>query len=255
MVAPTCAKETVIGSGTYGTVVKTEIKGQPVAIKRISLHNHNRVFNNEVCIGFQVKNLQHVIHYKKSYIDGSSGCIVMDFCRTDLFQELCSLPKSLTEKEAAVIFFRICTAVKELHDAGVAHLDLKLDNILVTESNDILLSDFGTSVSFVDGKAPIKKERFGTPIYLAPEVETGGFVPSTADVWSLGVIMHLLLTRRFPVQKHCTFVSARNLRITGSKSKVCRDLLKRILKINPSERISMEEILRHPWFTSFSSSR
>ena len=148
MCVPKYAEETVIGAGTYGTVVKTEIKGQAVAIKRISLENHNTVFNNEVCIGFQVKNLQHVIHYQKSYIDGSSGCIVMDFCRTDLFQELLSSPKKLSEKEAATIFFKICTAVKELHDAGVAHLDLKLDNILITENDDILLSDFGTSESF-----------------------------------------------------------------------------------------------------------
>lgn len=244
--------ETSIDKGTYGTVHKTKINGELVAIKRIPLDLYSKSFQNETFIGFQMSNLKHVVQFRKSFIEGESGCIVMDLCKTNLLQICKKLNTNLSEKLVASIFYQICLAVKELHEIGIAHLDLKLENILLTEENRIKLCDFGCSANFNDLEQKIRiTHKIGTPIYLAPEIESTNFLPTKADIWSLGIILHLLLAQCFPIKTTCatSYVDPYNFTLSHCRyrSKKCRNLVKSLLDFKAKKRPSIQDVLRHPW--------
>ena len=105
------------------------------------------------------------------------------------------------ENIARFIFLQIWSAVKHIHSKGLAHLDIKLENILLDEYFNIKISDFGTTEYIDDCFGFISKE-WGTKGYMAPEITStdrdDNYDAYTADIYSLGVCLNLLLTGQFP---------------------------------------------------------
>ena len=106
---------------------------------------------------------------------------------------------SISEVEAIPLFKQMISAVAYCHSKGVAHRDLKLDNVLVTPQNVIKIIDFG----FASWTKSDKKCRVfcGTPAYMAPEIITKTeYLAQPADVWALGVMLYTMLCGCFPFQ-------------------------------------------------------
>merc|ERR1712087_883881 len=111
---------------------------------------------------------------------------------------------ALDEAEAAAMVFSLSTALSYLHSHGVVHRDLKPQNILLSKTNGIKISDFGMS-HFEDVRHSASstskhrmRTRCGTPYYVAPEVIVGFDYDEKVDFWSLGVILYLMLSLRQP---------------------------------------------------------
>ena len=94
-------------------------------------------------------------------------------------------------EEQKSIAKQLLLAVQYLHDNGIMHRDIKAENILMNGKN-IWLSDFGLAVKADRATTPV-----GTPAYMAPDFYAGSYRKSP-DVWSVGVVLHLLLKGRFP---------------------------------------------------------
>src|SRR3990167_723828 len=241
--------EKLIDKGSYGRVYKSKLNPTtPVAIKKMCLNNHFNIFEKECYFSLLTKGLQHSIKVYKSFVYKNYGYIVMEYCKNDLLGQCNN--KLFTEKEVAIIFHKICVAVNELHENNICHLDLKLDNILVTPTGDVKLIDFGSAVTFDTSRKVTIKEQVGTAMYVAPELSNEKtFDPVKADIWSLGVILHLLLVNCFPIKSDCVYISPENFTLSSLNiSDSCFDLLQGMLKFTPSERLSLKEIITHPWF-------
>ncbi|KAM4051150.1 serine/threonine-protein kinase Chk2 isoform 1-T2 [Anomaloglossus baeobatrachus] len=169
-----------------------------------------------------------------------------------------SRPKESTLK---LYFYQILLAVQYLHDNGIIHRDLKLENVLLSSTNEeccVKITDFGQSK--ILGETSLMTTLCGTPNYLAPEVlitaGTGGY-SRAVDYWSLGVILFVCLSGYPPFSDSNSDMSLKD-QITGGfynfipsawslVSKPALDLVKKLLVVDPEKRLTTREALEHPW--------
>jgi serine/threonine protein kinase len=134
----------------------------------------------------------------------------------------------------------------------VAHRDLELENILLDSFDNIRVIDFGLSRTFSEEQDAFTTP-CGSPAYLSPELITDGKCTMATDIWSLGVVMYGCATGRFPFFHEnmailCRLITTRDVYYPMTLSDELTDLLQRMLCRNPDERITINQIKRHPWF-------
>lgn len=154
------------------------------------------------------------------------------------------------EKDACTVISQIALALQYLHSRGITHRDVKLANVLMS-SHGAVLCDFDMS-----SKRPVMRARCGTPYYMAPEVIKGSY-DCRVDIWSLGVLMTKLLTDVFPYKTNTVKeiygkIEVDDPYISEELSDDAVDLINRLLVKDPEQRITLEQLLKHPWITSYS---
>lgn len=152
-------------------------------------------------------------------------------------------------------------AVKFMHNNGVVHRDLKPENILLDENYRVKISDFGFAVNLKDGET--LRELCGTPGYLSPEVLQCSMFPDApgygkeVDMWACGVIMYTLLVGCPPFWNRRQVVMLRSIMEAryhfhspewDDISVVAKDLISKLLVVQPKIRLTAEEALEHSWF-------
>ncbi len=179
--------------------------------------------------------------------------VVMEYVKSgELFDYIVEKGR-LGENEARHFFQQIVSGVEYCHRNMVVHRDLKPENLLLDSKNNVKIADFGLSNVMRDGH--FLKTSCGSPNYAAPEVISGKLYSGPeVDVWSCGVIMYALLCGSLPFDDE----SIPNLfkKIKGGiytlpsyVSPGARDLISRMLLVDPLKRITMAEIRNHPWCT------
>ncbi|XP_032219380.2 serine/threonine-protein kinase MARK2 isoform X3 [Nematostella vectensis] len=179
----------------------------------------------------------------------------------DLMDYIC-YRKRLGETEVRKFIRQIISAVQYLHQGGIIHRDLKVENLLLDEEYNIRIIDFGLSNTVSVAKpgdlSPIKdycKTQCGSPAYAAPEILGHQLYGTKVDVWSIGVNMYAMLTGKLPyTAEPFNIVTLYNKMVRGEMNAVpdrlspsCRDLLMRFLTFDPDERISLDEAINHVW--------
>lgn len=147
------------------------------------------------------------------------------------------------------------SAIAHCHANNVIHRDIKPENLMVTRSNQIKLIDFGLCRK---KEGTIENEVVGTGYYMSPEMLAGKHDAKT-DCWSLGVLLYLLVSGYLPFQgKTTTEVFDRILKCKyhfehkefASASPECKDLISKLLTVDPQKRLSAADALKHKWFTA-----
>lgn len=175
---------------------------------------------------------------------------------------------SLSEEHTLVYTCQIVMALQSLHKRGIIHRDIKPDNILITGSGKLKLTDFGLSMignndrrlSEEDACVKNDNESFvGTPDYLPPEIILSQPHTFTADYWSLGAVIYELLAGIPPFHRDTeyeTFSAIIIGRIEWEEldefSENVKSLIKGLLEPNPEKRLGangIKEIMDHPWFS------
>ncbi|CAF2741843.1 unnamed protein product [Rotaria sp. Silwood2] len=159
----------------------------------------------------------------------------------------------LTPKEARKFFRQIISALDFCHCHMVCHRDLKPENLLLDDKMNIRVADFGMASLQVEGG--FLETSCGSPHYACPEVIKGEkYDGRKADVWSCGVILYALLVGALPFDDD-------NLRQLLEKVKKgifhiphfvpadCQQLLRGMVEVDPSKRLTLEDVSRHPWVT------
>ncbi|XP_017886039.1 serine/threonine-protein kinase Chk2-like [Ceratina calcarata] len=262
-----------LGSGACGEVkmVFTKVGCKKFAMKTIikvagTTHGQRHPLNDPEKIMNEVKILKSLKHpyiiKMEEIVDTPRAVyIVLELMEGgELFERIKNRGK-LSEKHAKVIFYQVVLAVSYLHDCGITHRDLKPENILLASDSDVTLakvSDFGLS-KLVDAQT-MMKTFCGTPMYVAPEILSTigrGSYTSQVDVWSLGVILYACLSGIVPFNCKDKTISLQDQIKTGryafpqSKfghiSNKAIDLIKRMMTVNPKKRITIKQVLLHPW--------
>jgi len=158
----------------------------------------------------------------------------------------------LEEQEARVLFQQIVSGVDYCHQHMVVHRDLKPENLLLDAENNIKIADFGLSTTMRDGL--FLKTSCGSPNYAAPEVISGNlYAGPEVDVWSCGVILYAILCGSLPFDDENIRSLFRKIRggiykIPSHVTKGARDLISRMLIVDPLRRCHVDDIRKHPWF-------
>jgi len=188
--------------------------------------------------------------------------LVMELVKgSDLFDIIQGLG-TLREKVAGAILAQILSALVYMHSRGIVHHDIKPENVIIDYNNyKIKLTDFG-SARQVKGNTPSVA---GTINYMAPEIiknmRGAEKICSTAvDIWSIGVVAYMMLCGVNPFEN--TTKASHNIMnriISGtfdfpspqwdSIPKYCKDFIKMCLVVDPKQRATAAELLRHPWIT------
>jgi polo-like kinase 1 len=176
---------------------------------------------------------------------------LLEYCRNYTLKDLSKRRKRLTEFEVRVYIGQIVKAMIYIHQQGVIHRDLKLGNILINEQMDAKICDFGLSTK-IKNEGDSKKTICGTPNYIAPEILEEQGHSYEVDIWSIGVIMYALLFGKPPFEDNTveqTYENIKNNRYIFPPnipvSLDAKDLINRILVMDPVKRLSLEEILEH----------
>ncbi|KAK9075651.1 hypothetical protein SSX86_003977 [Deinandra increscens subsp. villosa] len=161
----------------------------------------------------------------------------------------------LKEDAARKYFQQLISAVDFCHSRGVCHRDLKPENLLIDDSGNLKVSDFGLSAMsesrWQDG---LLHTMCGTPAYVAPEViNTKGYNGEKADIWSCGVILFVLLAAYLPfydvnLMEMYKKISKGAFKCPQWFSPEVKNLISRILDTDPNTRITAAEIMENSWF-------
>lgn len=183
---------------------------------------------------------------------------VMEHCSGgNLFDKLMK-EKFFSEDHAKMILFQIAYAVSHLHNRGICHRDLRLENFLIvskSRQNIVKLADFGLAKMFSSSEL---KTKVGNYHYVAPEIFNGIYTPQV-DAWSIGVMMYMMLTGEPPFQgstPDSVFSSIKSgsypmsQKVWENVSPACKDLIKSLLESDPNKRMKVQDILSHSWFNS-----
>eukprot|EP00252_Welwitschia_mirabilis_P011244 TRINITY_DN2530_c0_g1_i2.p1 TRINITY_DN2530_c0_g1~~TRINITY_DN2530_c0_g1_i2.p1 ORF type:complete len:389 (-),score=19.20 TRINITY_DN2530_c0_g1_i2:627-1793(-) len=172
----------------------------------------------------------------------------------ELFDKIACNGK-LEENEARKYFQQLIDAVGYCHSRGVYHRDLKPENLLLDANGTVKISDFGLSALPQQCRSDgLLHTTCGSPNYVAPEVIADrGYEGATADLWSCGVILFVLLTGWLPFDDRNIAVLYQKIFKGDFKcpkflSKGSTDLIKKILDPNPKTRITIPDIVKHEWF-------
>ncbi|XP_032899706.1 serine/threonine-protein kinase Chk2 isoform X2 [Amblyraja radiata] len=210
-----------------------------------------------------LKKLDHpcIIRIEEVFDFDDSFYIVLDLMEGGELFDRVACSKGLKEQTAKLLFYQMLLAVQYLHDNNITHRDLKPENVLLqsNEENCLLkITDFG--LSKIVGEASLMKTLCGTPTYLAPEVLLGagaGSYSKAVDCWSLGVILFICLAGYPPFSDQNKEMALRDQIIKGhyrfirdywvNVSETAKDLVKKLLIVDPVKRLSTEDALNHPW--------
>ena len=198
----------------------------------------------------------NVIYVYKVIDTPENYYIVMEYCKNGELFEYISKKERLDEDEASSFFYQIINGVEYIHSKGIAHRDLKLENLLLTEDNIIKIIDFGLSHEF-NGK-DLLKTKCGSPSYASPELIAQPFYDGfKSDIWCCGIILYAMLCGYLPFDgdedkdgKDVLFknIIEGNLEFPKFISDLAKDLIIRLLNVDAKERISIPEIKKHPFY-------
>ncbi|XP_076326339.1 tribbles homolog 2-like [Tachypleus tridentatus] len=167
--------------------------------------------------------------------------------------------RRLKEHEAILLFRQVVQAVHACHDSGVVLRDLKLRKFVFKDFDRtrLKLETLDDAVVLDDESNDQLSDRHGCPAYVSPEIlmPTETYSGKAADYWSLGVILYTLLVGRYPFHdsSHTSLIGKirrGKFVIPGSLSCHAKCLIRNLLRKDPAERLTVDEVLEHPWLRS-----
>lgn len=250
-----------LGSGNFA-VVKEAIRkkdGEKVAIKIINkalCEGKEDMIETEVAILRKVRHPNIVGLYEDFDTKDKLYLVLQLVTGGELFDRIVE-EGQFTEKDASRIVKQMTSAIDYLHDMGIVHRDLKPENLLFktdAADADIMVADFGLSKLVND--ATVLNTACGTPNYVAPEILKQAGYSMPVDMWSLGVITYILLCGYPPFYDESdpelfkkimkgTFHFQKEFWESISDS--AKDLIKKCIVVNPSQRYTAKQVLAHPW--------
>ncbi|KAM5581327.1 SNF1-related protein kinase catalytic subunit alpha KIN10 [Rosa sericea] len=247
-----------LGIGSFGKVKIAEhaLTGHKVAIKIL---NRRKIKNMEMeeKVRREIKILRlfmhpHIIRLYEVIETPSDIYVVMEYVKSgELFDYIVEKGR-LQEDEARNFFQQIISGVEYCHRNMVVHRDLKPENLLLDSKCNVKIADFGLSNIMRDGH--FLKTSCGSPNYAAPEVISGKlYAGPEVDVWSCGVILYALLCGTLPFDDENIPNLFKKIKggiytLPSHLSPGARDLIPRMLVVDPMKRMTIPEIRQHPWF-------
>eukprot|EP01025_Chloroclados_australasicus_P059335 TRINITY_DN749_c0_g1_i4.p1 TRINITY_DN749_c0_g1~~TRINITY_DN749_c0_g1_i4.p1 ORF type:complete len:321 (-),score=14.68 TRINITY_DN749_c0_g1_i4:4445-5407(-) len=265
-----------LGSGGYGTVhLAQDPNGNLVAIKRIPKANYSDGKIDQ--IKTEILNWSVVRHHPNIVnLYGADFCsnnedvtVVMEYVQGLDLLEFVKQQGKLSEERTRIIFQKIVDALDHCHRNRIAHRDIKPDNILIGDNDDVRLIDFGDSEEIDDFSNP---DEVGYPLkgslmtsspqiiqmrqyYLMKNYNGEQIRVYPADLWALGVVLYVMLAGKWPfghqqIHERMIYREIRRGKydIPQHLSEGAKDLLNRLLTISADKRMTMQELKQHTWF-------
>ena len=248
-----------LGEGMFSTVklASHSLTGEKVAIKilektKVTKLEEKERINRELAI---MRKLNHYNIVKLYQIVETKLTIylIQENVQGKEFMEYLNKKGKLKEVEACKFFHQIISGLEYIHQCGIAHRDFKPENILITNDDTVLkIIDFGLSNMYKNNQ--LLKTACGSPCYAPPEmIKEESYDGAKSDIWSSGIILYLMLCGKLPFYHEQNEIMYEKI-LSGKfehpnyLSDKAKDILDKIIEIDPKKRLNFEEIKSHPWF-------
>uniref|UniRef100_A0A8C5C000 Ribosomal protein S6 kinase n=1 Tax=Gadus morhua TaxID=8049 RepID=A0A8C5C000_GADMO len=251
-----------IGVGSYSICKRCLHKGTGMeyAVKIISKAKRDPTEEVEILLRYG----QHpnIITLKDVFDDGRSVYLVSELMKGGELLDKILRQKFFSEREASAVLYTVTKTLEYLHVQGVVHRDLKPSNILyVDESGNaesIRVCDFGFAKQLRAENGLLMTPCY-TANFVAPEVLKKQGYDAACDIWSLGVLLYTMLTGFTPFangpedtpEEILARIGSGKFSLSGgywnSVSTEAKDLVSKMLHVDPSQRLTAGQVLRHPW--------
>ena len=267
----------LIGQGAFGKVNigLNVLTGRVVAIKSFNKKTLNKNGDNMKKILYEtnlMKKLNHpnITKILEMFEDDDYILIAMEYINGGNLFSFVKKRRKLSEKTAKFLFRQIILGIKHIHSQKIVHRDIKLENILIDLNNNIKICDFGIG-RILSSKKQMLHDKCGTPMYMAPEIllssKNKGYEGFPVDIWSSGISLYIMLSGTLPfnlknnesssmdeennnnIELQYSIINKEPKKIEKI-SEEAKDLLKGLLNKNPQKRLTIEQILNHPWLKS-----
>ena len=251
-----------LGAGSFGRVllVQHKITQAKYAIKAIDKRNTANIqekpyFRREIEIMYRVHH-PNVVKLFGHFEDNNYCYFIMEYIAGGNIYSLVPKSRSISTQQKASIMKDVISAVYFLHHMNpkIVHRDIKPENVLLDKGTVAKLTDFGWS-NYMQGDMK-RTTVCGTPVYLAPEIINNQGHDEHVDIWCIGVLLFELMAGFSPwqgddVQTIRYNISRLKIRWPRDMDRDAMDLISKILKYNPEERLTLRQMLAHPFFTKY----
>jgi aurora kinase, other len=265
----------VLGEGKFGKVYRVrERKTRKQAVlkviskKTVLYENVKHQLQREVEVHSRLSH-PNIVQFYAYFHDEENVYILLEYCNgNSLYHYLQNLSsKKLNESDASKFISQLCSALQYCHSKNILHRDIKPENILLhydANGNEMIkLADFGWSV--VERKDTSRKTLCGTLEYLPPEVCKNEVYHSNFDMWTVGILLYEMLvghspffisnfSRDNPINSQEAIVGriqSCEFEVPSTLSREAIDLITKLLKLEPTERFTAEQVLAHPWIIKY----
>jgi 5'-AMP-activated protein kinase catalytic alpha subunit len=189
--------------------------------------------------------------FKDSFKTNSHFFILQELCKEGALFDRVIINKKMKESQAKKVFRQLMEALEYLQKNGISHRDIKTENIICNSNFEIKLIDFG----FASKETGLLKTYCGSIQYCAPEIlSCQPYDGMKSDLWSCRVVLFKMITGSLPFDKF-SFSRTINLikncdfSIPQTVSKSASNLIQSLLVLNPEQRLSPKEVLKHEWLS------
>ncbi|KAL8946727.1 MAG: hypothetical protein Q9222_006919 [Ikaeria aurantiellina] len=219
----------------------------------------------------------NIVEFHKAFTFRENTYVVLELCPNGSVQDMVRARKGISLPEVRRLVVQLCGAVKYMHARNVIHRDLKMGNLFLDHELNVKIGDFGLAAVLVSPgeykgsytKALSRRTTLcGTPNYIAPEIldKAKGGHDLKVDIWALGCIIYAMICCRPPFQAGSSteiYEKAKTLDYQWPKPETVRnhvpeeakDLVAGLLKPNPKERLKLDEVVGHPFFSMHGANR
>ena len=253
-----------LGKGSYAIVklCTDKLSNENYAVK---IYNKSELKDKvrKRCVNNEIETLKRISHENiiklievielKEYIllvqELFQGILLSQYYKKNWKSEDLSKEK---EKAYKIILKQIFNAVNYLHSNNIAHLDIKLDNILINKKLEIRIIDFGFAI--YDPNKSLNNFFGGTPNYMSPEIVLKRpYVSYLSDIWSLGILIFKLFCNEYPFKGFTekdlyNSIKKGKFRIKCYVNYDVKKLINSMIVLEPNKRLSCEQLLKNPWF-------
>uniref|UniRef100_A0A803Y6C5 non-specific serine/threonine protein kinase n=1 Tax=Meleagris gallopavo TaxID=9103 RepID=A0A803Y6C5_MELGA len=254
-----------IGIGSYSVCKRCVHKATETEFAVKIIDKSKRDPSEEIEILLRYGQHPNIITLKDVYDDGKYVYLVMELMRGGELLDRILQQKCFSEREASAVLCTITRTVDYLHSQGVVHRDLKPSNILYMDESgnpdSIRICDFGFAKQLRAENGLLMTPCY-TANFVAPEVLKRQGYDAACDIWSLGILLYTMLAGFTPFangpddtpEEILARIGSGKYALTGgnwdSVSDTAKDIVSKMLHVDPHQRLTAVQVLRHPWIVN-----
>ncbi|XP_025423040.1 obscurin isoform X6 [Sipha flava] len=244
-----------LGRGTQGVVYhaveRSTGKNYAAKIMHAKGDHLTRLMDNELKIMTDLSN-RRIIRIHDALQTTRTYTLITELAGGGELLDVLTKHSFLTEYDISLYIIQLLKALKHMHDFEIAHLGLTPGDLLISHpgGDTLKLCDFGLSRKI--NRRRLEPVDYGMPEFISPEIARGEGVDLSSDIWSVGVITHLLLTgvslfRCVNDADTLDKVKSGSYTLSTKISDLAKDFISKLLVFNPNDRLDIINALQHPW--------